>query len=96
MRDHLLALERISGLVKPGGLFVSAEEYEPRMDLLPFPASRYLADRDRAVVFWLPARKTWRRMLWTAGFDDVREVGRFKLRATAGWTVPHVVHHARR
>ena len=96
MRDHLLALERIAGLVKPGGLFISAEEYEPRLDLLPFAASRYLADRDRAVVFWLPARKTWRRMLWSAGFDEVREVGRFKLRATAGWSVPHVVHHARR
>jgi len=96
MRDQLLALERIAGLVNPGGTFISAEEYEPRLDLLPFPASRYLADRDRAVVFWLPARKTWRRMLWTAGFDEVREVERFKLRATAGWTVAHVVHHARR
>jgi len=96
VRDQLLALERIAGLVKPGGLFISAEEYEPRMDLLPWAASRYLADRDKDIVFWLPSRKAWKRMLWTAGFDDVRQVGHFKLRANDGWTVPHVVHHARR
>ncbi|MDQ3678565.1 MAG: class I SAM-dependent methyltransferase [Actinomycetota bacterium] len=94
LRDQFLALERIAGLVKPGGTFISAEEYEPRLDLLPFPASRYLADRERAVVFWLPSRRTWRRMLWSAGFDEVSEHARFKLEATAGWKVPHVVHHA--
>ncbi|MDX6690421.1 MAG: tRNA (mo5U34)-methyltransferase [Solirubrobacteraceae bacterium] len=96
VRDQFLALERIAGLVKPGGMFISAEEYEPRLDLLPFAASRYLADRDKAVVFWLPSRKTWRRMLWTAGFDDVSEHTRFRLVATGGWKVPHVVHHATR
>ncbi|MGH2841332.1 MAG: class I SAM-dependent methyltransferase [Solirubrobacteraceae bacterium] len=96
LRDQLLALERIAGLVRPGGTFISAEEYEPRLDLLPFPASRYLADREKAVVFWLPSRRAWRRMLWSAGFDDVSEHARFKLEATAGWKVPHVVHHAKK
>ncbi len=96
VRDQLLALERIAGLVKPSGLFISAEEYEPRMDLLPWAASRYMADRDKDIVFWLPSRKTWGRMLGTAGFDKVRQVGHFKLRAVEGWNVPHVVHHARK
>jgi tRNA (mo5U34)-methyltransferase len=96
VRDQFLALERIAGLVKPGGMFISAEEYEPRLDLLPFPATRYLADREKAVVFWLPSRRAWRRMLWSAGFDEVSEHARFKLVAKDGWKVPHVVHHAKK
>jgi len=96
LRDQFLALERIAGLVNPGGIFISAEAYDPKLDLLPFAASRYLADRDKAVVFWMQARRTWKRMLWSVGFDDVREHDRFKLKATAGWNVPHVVHHARK
>lgn len=96
LRDQLLALERIAGLTKPGGIFVSAEAYDPLTSLLPWSLSRFRADRPKDVVFWEPNRKAWRRMLWTAGFDDVSEYGRFKLKATAGWSVPHVVHHARR
>src|SRR5438132_1264019 len=30
LRDQLLALERVAALLRPGGVFVSAEEYEPR------------------------------------------------------------------
>jgi len=96
LRDQLLALERIAGLVKPGGTFISAEAYDARLDLLPFPVSRYVGDRDKAVVFWMPSRRTWRRMLWAAGFDEVTERARFKLVASGGWNVPHVVHHASR
>lgn len=96
LRDPLLALERIAGLTRKGGLFVSAEGYHRRGARLPFAYARYRADRDKRVVFWEPNPRGWRRMLWTAGFDDVREHGRFKLRARAGWSVPHVVHHARR
>ncbi len=92
LRDQVLALERIAGLCR--GTFVSAEEYDRLSGLIPFPVSRYRADRPRAVVFWLPAAKTWRRMLGTAGFDRVEERERFDLKATAGWSVRHVVHHA--
>jgi hypothetical protein len=94
LRDQLLALERIAGLCH--GTFITAEEYDPRSGLIPFPVSRYLADRDAAVVFWLPAAKTWRRMLWTAGFDHVDRHGKFKMRASTKFSVPHVVHHARK
>lgn len=96
LRDQLLALERIAGLVEEGGAFVSAEAYWKRAARLPIAAVRYRADRPKDIVFWEPNPRAWRRMLWTAGFDDVREYSRFKLRARAGWSVPHVVHHARR
>jgi tRNA (mo5U34)-methyltransferase len=92
LRDQLLALERIANLCTDR--FISAEEYDPMASLSPWPMSRYLADRDKAVVYWLPGIRTWKRMLWTAGFDRVERYGRFKLAAREGWTVRHVVHHA--
>lgn len=92
LRDQLLALERIAALCR--GTFISAEEYDQASDLIPFPVSRYRANREAAVVFWLPSRRTWRRMLWTAGFDRVTEHTRFAMRATDGWRVRHVIHHA--
>jgi tRNA (mo5U34)-methyltransferase len=93
LRDQLLALERIAGLCS--GTFITAEEYDRWTGLVPFPVSRYLADRDRAVVFWRPSARTWKRMLWSAGFDHVERRGKFKMRAT-DFTVPHIVHHARK
>ncbi len=96
LRDQMLALERIAGLVREGGTFVSAEAYYTRAGRLPLAIARYRADRPKDIVFWEPNPRAWRRMLWSAGFDDVREYSRFKLRARAGWSVPHVVHHARR
>jgi tRNA (mo5U34)-methyltransferase len=92
LRDQLGALEQVARLCR--GTFISAEEYDPVLGILPFPAARYLADRDAAVVFWLPGARTWRRMLWTAGFDQIRRHQRFKLRSRRGYAVRHVVHHA--
>lgn len=94
LRDQLLALERIANLVKPGGTFITAEEYEPVTDLIPFPMARFRGNRDAAVVFWVPSRRAWRQMLWYAGFDTVKEHRRFTMQATAGYKVRHVVHHA--
>jgi tRNA (mo5U34)-methyltransferase len=98
LRDQLLALERLANLCH--GQLILAEEYDRLTSLLPFPVSRYHADRDAAVVFWLPARRTWRRMIWTAGFDDVQEKARFAvaIRSSGGAKkkkIPHVVFHAR-
>jgi tRNA (mo5U34)-methyltransferase len=90
LRDQLLALERIASLCT--GTFISAEEYDPLSGLIPFPVSRYRADRDAAVVFWQPAIKTWERMLWTAGFERVERKARFKMQAK-DFTVRHVVLH---
>ncbi len=94
LRDQMLALERIAGLCS--GTFVSAEGYARLLGLLPFPAARYSLDRQKSEVFWEPGARTWRRMIWSAGFDDVERIGRFSLRAREGWSVPHVVHRARK
>lgn len=97
LRDQLLALERFAGLCH--GQLVFADEYDRLSSLLPFPVSRYHADRPKAVVFWLPARRTWNRMIWTAGFEDVVDKGTFKvtIEGSGGTrrTIPHVVLHAR-
>jgi tRNA (mo5U34)-methyltransferase len=91
LRDQLLALERIADLCR--GTFISAEEHDRLAGLVPVPVSRYRADDPSAVVFWRPSARTWRRMMWTAGFDEVRERGRFRMRSREGFAVPHVVHH---
>jgi hypothetical protein len=91
LRDQLLALERIADLC--GGTFISAEEYDRLSGLIPFPVARYLADREKDVVFWLPSVRTWRRMMWTAGFDRVAERKRFSMRSRDGFSVRHVIHH---
>ena len=96
LRDQLLALGRIAELVKPGGMFITAEEYEPVTDLIPFPVARFRGNRDAAVVFWVPSRKAWKQMLWHAGFDRIEEVNRFTMKAEPGWKIRHVVHHAHR
>ena len=92
LRDQVLALERIASVCR--GVFVSAEEYDRLTSLLPLAVNRWRGDDPRAVVFWRPNLRAWRRMLWSAGFDRVERVGRFTLRATDGVRVPHVVHHA--
>ena len=94
LRDQLLALERIANLCS--GTFISAEEYDRLSALVPFPVSRYRADRDSDVVFWQPSARTWKRMLSSAGFDRVEEQARFKMRSRDGWSVRHIVLHGRK
>jgi tRNA (mo5U34)-methyltransferase len=96
LRDQLLALERMAALTKPGGLLISAEEYDPLTSLLPFPAARYRPDRESSVVFWQPGLGTWPRMMWTAGYERVERRARFRMRSSAGWSVRHAVYHAHR
>jgi tRNA (mo5U34)-methyltransferase len=92
LRDPLLAMERIANLCR--GTFVSVEAYSRLAGISPVPAAFFRADRLKAVVFWEPAARTWRRMLLASGFREVERKGRFRLRAREGWYVPHVVHHA--
>ena len=94
LRDQLLALERMADLC--AGAFICAEEYDRASSLLPFAVARYRADRDKDVVFWQPSVRTWKRMIRTAGFDQVTERARFKMRARSGFTVRHVVIHGER
>jgi tRNA (mo5U34)-methyltransferase len=97
LRDQFLAIERICNLVRPGGMFISAEEHDRLCDLLPFTASRYRADRHAAVVYWMPSKRTWRQMMLDAGFDRATQHGTFTMVVGEGdkrFKVPHVVHHA--
>jgi len=91
LRDQLLALERIAGLCED--LFVSAEAYDRLAGLSPVPVSRFFADREASVVFWLPGARTWRRMMYSAGFARVELQRRIRIRSRDGFVVPHVVHH---
>ena len=93
LRDQALALERIAGLCR--GTLVSAEPYDPWLGLLPFPAARWRAAREASVVFWQPNARCWKAMMRAAGFASVEEKGRFRLRAREGWSVRHLVLHAR-
>jgi tRNA (mo5U34)-methyltransferase len=92
LRDQLLALERIARLCR--GTFISAEEPDRLTSLLPFPAVRYRADRDAAVVYWTPSRRAWRRMMWTAGFNRIRRQADFTMPSTRGFSVRHLIQHA--
>ena len=92
LRDQLLALERIARLCR--GTFISAEEPDRFARWLPFPAARYVADRDAAVVYWTPSARTWERMLWTAGFDQVHRHASFKIASNQGFSVRHLILHA--
>jgi tRNA (mo5U34)-methyltransferase len=94
LRDQLLALERIAGVCS--GQFVLAEEYDRLTSLVPAALSRYRADREPAVIFWAPNVRAWKRMVWSAGFDQVREHGRFRMKVGEAASVPHVVLHARK
>jgi SAM-dependent methyltransferase len=94
LRDALLAVERIAALCGSAGKFVSAEAYDPLISLLPFPAARFRADRDKSVVFWEPGARTWGRLLGAGGFDRVEERARYRAKSCRGFTVRHVVHHA--
>jgi tRNA (mo5U34)-methyltransferase len=93
LRDQVLALERIAALCDD--LFISAEPYDRLLSLMPFPAARYRALRDKSVVFWEPNLRAWRQMLKTAGFRRVEQRDRFEIHSREGWKVRHVVQHAR-
>ena len=94
LRDQLLAMERIAALCR--GTFISAEEYDRLTGLVPMSLARFRAHRGGTTVFWRPNARAWERMLWTAGFDDVSRHGKFSMGANTGFSVPHVVFHAKR
>jgi tRNA (mo5U34)-methyltransferase len=96
LRDQFLAIERIHSLLRDGGTFVSAEEYNRTLGLIPFAAARYRAHRATAPVFWEPSARTWGAMLEAGGFTDVRRHAKFRMKSNRDYAVDVVVHHARR
>jgi len=96
LKNQFRALERLCGLLRPGGLFVSAEPYSRLGGLAPFPVARYRAHDEGFPVFWEPSLRTWRLMIEACGFTKVRRVATFNMRARRGYGVRHVVHQATR
>lgn len=91
LRDPVLAMESLAGLCRSRLILV--EPYHWWLSRLPFALAHYRALRDRAVVFWEPNVKAWRRMMQSAGFSAVDEKGRFTLLGRGGLHVRHVVLH---
>lgn len=58
-------------------------------------ALRRRAASEASVVFREPKARCWKAMLRAAGFASIEEQGRFRLRARDGWSVRHLVLHAR-
>jgi hypothetical protein len=52
-----------------------------------------MGDSGQAVVFWRPSRRTWRKLVWSAGFERVEQKGTFDMKVKNEFTVPHVVLH---
>jgi tRNA (mo5U34)-methyltransferase len=94
LRDQFLALERIAGLCGEGGSMICATEYHRRAGLAPFSASVFCGDHN-PWVFWMPSLKTWKRMIWAAGFERVEQRDKFRLQAE-NTDVRHIVLHAHR
>jgi tRNA (mo5U34)-methyltransferase len=94
LRDPMLALERMANLCR--GRFILADERSRKLDLMPRLRGAEFRGEGRYSVWWVPASRTWLSMVRTAGFEDVREHGRFNMRfRDSRKHVPHVVIHAR-
>ena len=95
LRDPMLALERMAGLCR--GQLILAEEHSRRLAPFRFVRGAEFRGDSPWSTWWIPTGSTWLRMVQTAGFDAVREHGRFNMRFRARrGGVPHVVIHARR
>src|SRR5207245_611349 len=92
IRDPQLALERVFSVCR--GTLVVADVYLPGLD--------HYGDRcisacpgwiPGGYTWWLPSVQTLKRMLLVAGFEGIRELGRFRL-GTLGGDVAKVVLQA--
>ena len=93
LRDPMLALERLAALCR--GRLILAEEYSRRLAWLPFGAAEFRGETPWS-TWWRPAPRTWLAMVRCAGFEDVSEHGRFRMRLRDSRdSVAHVVVHAR-
>ena len=93
LRDPMLALERLAALCR--GQLILADEYSRRLAWLPFAAAEFRGETPWS-TWWRPAPRTWLAMVRSAGFEEVREHGRFRLRFREGRkAIPHLVVHAR-
>jgi tRNA (mo5U34)-methyltransferase len=93
LRDPMLALERMAGLCR--GQLILADEYSRRLSVIPVAGAEFRGETPWS-TWWRPSIRAWLSMVRTAGFEDVRRLGRFNMRfRDQHGGVPHVVIHAR-
>ena len=95
LRDPMLALERMASVC--GGRLILAEEYSRALEWLPRGQLVEFRATSPHMTWWRPSSRTWRSMVRVAGFEEVRQIGKFTLRFRGGAprSVPHTVIHAR-
>ena len=92
LRDPILALERMAGLCR--GRLILADEYSRRLAWLPWAGAEFRGETPWS-TWWRPSPKAWLAMVRCAGFEGVREHGRFGMRLRERRErIPHVVIHA--
>jgi len=93
LRDPMLALERMAALCH--GRLILCEEYSRRLDLIPGGGGAEFRGCSPWMTWWRPNRRTWLQMVEVAGFENPREIDRFKAPFTSGKSgVRSVVIHA--
>ncbi len=93
LRDPQRALERLFPLVRPNGIAIIAEPYNPDLEGFGETAvTQYVAYH--SFVWWIPSTTTLTFMLKVAGFEP-EEIGRFRLDYQHPFPVEKVVLKAR-
>ncbi len=91
MRDPQTVLENMISVLRPGGRAIVAEGYDPELERLSVPASRFVGVRSMG-IWWSHSIKSMALMMETAGFENVHVVSRFEVTNRAG-RFPKVVLH---
>ncbi|HUX86870.1 MAG TPA: nucleotide disphospho-sugar-binding domain-containing protein, partial [Chloroflexota bacterium] len=90
LRDPQRALENVGGVVRPTGVTIIADVYEPRLEAVEdMLVSEYMACGN--YVWWRPSIPTLKAMMRVAGFGRIDEVSRFTLASTSSDPIYKVV-----
>jgi len=90
LRDPQRALENVRSVVRPGGMAIIADVYNPRLESVEdMTLSEFMGFG--TYVWWRPSSATLKAMMKVAGFARVEEVARFTLAATASDPIHKVV-----